>query len=129
MIDNNFTPSCTFEMYIKNAILNKGVEGLPNPSSRMEILLWELCVQLSNGQGGANGKSAYELAVENGYKGTMQEWLNSLIGPSGKTPVKGVDYWTESDINEIKEYIDSKIDNPGVNENIKVSPTMGIKLV
>ncbi len=29
-----------------------------------------------------NGLSAYELAVENGYKGTVQEWLESLSGKS-----------------------------------------------
>lgn len=30
---------------------------------------------------GANGKSAYELAVENGFEGTLDDWLNSLVGP------------------------------------------------
>ena len=30
-----------------------------------------------------NGKSAYELAVENGYQGTMEEWLASLVGETG----------------------------------------------
>ncbi len=29
------------------------------------------------------GKSAYELAVENGYSGTVEEWLESLVGKSG----------------------------------------------
>lgn len=28
----------------------------------------------------ANGLSAYELAVENGYEGTLSEWLSSLAG-------------------------------------------------
>ena len=32
---------------------------------------------------GTNGKSAYELAVENGYEGTVQEWLASLAGKNG----------------------------------------------
>ena len=32
---------------------------------------------------GANGKSAYEIAVENGYKGTELEWLASLVGEAG----------------------------------------------
>lgn len=31
-----------------------------------------------NGRDGIDGKSAYELAVENGFKGTEQEWLASL---------------------------------------------------
>lgn len=31
-----------------------------------------------NGRDGIDGKSAYELAVENGFKGSEQEWLESL---------------------------------------------------
>lgn len=34
-------------------------------------------------QNGKDGKSAYELAVENGYEGTVQEWLASLVGETG----------------------------------------------
>lgn len=30
------------------------------------------------------GKSAYEIAVENGFTGTEQEWLNSLYGKNGE---------------------------------------------
>lgn len=36
--------------------------------------------------GAEDGKSAYEIAVENGFKGTEQEWLKSLspyIGENG----------------------------------------------
>ena len=35
------------------------------------------------GAPGADGKSAYELAVENGYQGTLSEWLASLAGEAG----------------------------------------------
>lgn len=35
------------------------------------------------GEVGLDGKSAYELAVENGYTGTVEEWLASLIGTQG----------------------------------------------
>ena len=35
---------------------------------------------------GADGKSAYEIAVEHGYVGTETEWLASLKGAPGKTP-------------------------------------------
>ena len=53
-----------------------------------------------------NGESAYNIAVKNGFVGTEQEWLNSLKGDS---PVKGIDYWTDSDIAEIKAYVDDAI--------------------
>lgn len=35
---------------------------------------------------GADGKSAYEIAVEHGYVGTEAEWLESLHGRDGETP-------------------------------------------
>lgn len=33
---------------------------------------------------GKPGKSAYELAVEGGYQGTVAQWLQSLVGQNGK---------------------------------------------
>ena len=35
---------------------------------------------------GPEGKSAYEVAVEEGYTGTEEEWLASLKGDTGETP-------------------------------------------
>lgn len=67
---------------------------------------------------GNDGKSAYEIAVDNGFIGTETEWLESLKGEPGKdgapgadgyTPVKGTDYWTNEDISEIQSYIDTQI--------------------
>lgn len=40
--------------------------------------------------GELNGQSAYEVAVENGYIGTEEEWLNSLIGKQGPTGISVV---------------------------------------
>lgn len=37
------------------------------------------------GQDGLNGKSAYEIAVANGYVGSEDEWLSSLKGDSGSS--------------------------------------------
>ena len=56
---------------------------------------------------GANGKSAYEVAVEQGFKGDVNAWLNSLIGKGepGKSAyevaldtgyIGTVDEWLES---------------------------------
>lgn len=41
----------------------------------------------ADGQPGATGLSAYQVAVANGFTGTEQEWLDSLIGPTGPTAV------------------------------------------
>lgn len=39
------------------------------------------------GVAGQRGKSAYEVAVDNGFSGTEQEWLESLKGKAGKDGV------------------------------------------
>ena len=36
----------------------------------------------SDGVDGVNGKSAYQVAVDNGFVGTAAQWLDSLIGNS-----------------------------------------------
>ena len=43
----------------------------------------KISYSVGSGGGGQNGKSAYELAVEQGYVGTLEEWLESLIGSDG----------------------------------------------
>lgn len=49
--------------------------------------------KIPSGEGGtgtgADGKSAYEIAVENGFVGTEQEWLLSLKGADGAKGDKG----------------------------------------
>lgn len=45
----------------------------------------------SGGTQGPPGKSAYEIAVENGFEGTEQEWLESLKGQDGKDGTDGKD--------------------------------------
>ena len=76
--------------------------------------------------------TAYGLAVKNGFKGTLEEWMASLKGEKGDageqgprgekgdkgeqgvpgndgadghTPEKGVDYMTPSDIREIVDAV------------------------
>ena len=38
---------------------------------------------------GVDGKTAYDLAVEKGYKGTLKEWLESLKGSDGQNGSEG----------------------------------------
>ena len=40
---------------------------------------------------GKDGKSAYEIALENGFVGTESEWLESLKGADGKDGINGKD--------------------------------------
>ena len=45
-------------------------------------------VGIRNGADGNDGKSAYEIAVDNGYTGTEKEWLDSLKGTDGNITVQ-----------------------------------------
>ena len=45
-------------------------------------------VGIRNGADGADGISAYEIAVDNGYTGTEKEWLASLKGTDGTITVQ-----------------------------------------
>ena len=42
-----------------------------------------------NGKDGENGLSAYELSVQNGFTGTLAEWLKSLKGADGINGING----------------------------------------
>ena len=44
---------------------------------------------VKNIESGADGKSAYELAVDNGFKGTIEEWFLSLKGDQGPQGPRG----------------------------------------
>lgn len=51
----------------------------------------------ADGKDGKDGLSAYELAVENGFTGTLAEWLVSLKGKDGENGVDGKDGVNGSD--------------------------------
>ena len=44
---------------------------------------------VSGGGAGADGKSAYEIAVEQGFEGDVNEWLESLKGERGEQGLQG----------------------------------------
>ena len=48
---------------------------------------------IGTGARGKKGKSAYEIWLDLGNEGTEQEYLASLKGDDGYTPIKGVDYF------------------------------------
>lgn len=43
----------------------------------------------AGGGTGKDGASAYELALQAGFEGTLEEWLNSLVGPQGEPGPRG----------------------------------------
>ena len=62
-----------------------------------------------DGIDGTDGKSAYIIAVEHGFSGTENEWLQSLKGADGRdgiTPDMS-DYATKADIAELQKQIEN----------------------
>lgn len=61
----------------------------PQPYEARPIVVKELAGPAgpagADGLDGVDGRSAYELAVIDGFSGTLSEWLVSLIGPSGSS--------------------------------------------
>lgn len=50
-----------------------------------ESVAIEIILDIVNFKLGADGKSPFELAVENGFTGSLQDWLESLKGKDGAT--------------------------------------------
>lgn len=46
-------------------------------------------IYVSGGGVGEPGKSAYDIAVDNGFEGDEQAWLDSLVGQPGEPGDKG----------------------------------------
>jgi len=80
---------------------DKANKVIVNPRDVNKVIVQEQLthveIGMSGPQGatGADGKSAYELAVDNGFVGTEQEWLDSIegvegpAGPTGSTGATG----------------------------------------
>ena len=77
-----------------------GVDGLPGKDGKSGA-------DGLPGHDGIDGKSAYIIAIEHGFSGTENEWLQSLKGADGRdgiTPDMS-DYATKTDIAELQEQI------------------------
>ena len=68
------------------------METKKHSTSKLSVVLIAVIVLLLLALGASalfggfgNGKSAYELAVENGFAGTQSEWVESLAGADGKS--------------------------------------------
>lgn len=83
----------------------KGVDYL-TPDDVKEISD-KVLEQVEAGTKGEDGKSAYQIALDEGFEGSEAEWLASL---KGKTPVKGVDYFTQEEIQQIENEAAAKVD-------------------
>ena len=69
----------------------KGMDGKSVSLDDVRLLVDEAIknVDVVKGDKGDPGKTAYQLAIDNGFIGTEQEWLDSLKGHDGKDGPKG----------------------------------------
>lgn len=67
-------------------IRESGFEGDDPPIPPTPDLYTQLLKRIEDAEHGLDDKSAYEIAVEHGYVGTEEEWLESLKGKDGITP-------------------------------------------
>lgn len=114
-------------------VIKSGYAEGETPPEPTQTVYEQILDKLDSGGGGGtgkNGKSAYELAVENGFSGTVDEWLESLKGQPGKDGINGKDGANGKDgINGIdgKDGADGKditsIDDSAVETNTTWSST------
>ena len=93
----------------------------------------EIAKEVTVGAKGEDGKSAYQIAVDEGFEGSEADWLASLKGADGKdgingtngvdgkTPVKGVDYFTDAEIEAIEQGAADKVDTAGYAKSADLS--------
>lgn len=91
----------------------------------------EIAKEVTVGAKGEDGKSAYQIALDEGFEGSETDWLASLKGKDGKdgingtdgkpgkdgtngvdgkTPVRGVDYFTQAEIQQVENNAAAKVD-------------------
>lgn len=76
-----------YELSYFNQVMNKVQELMKN-------------LPQGNGTQGKDGLSAYDIALKHGFRGTEQEWIESL---KAVQPKRGVDYWTQQDIDAVTQ--------------------------
>ena len=78
---------------IRPSGFESGVSVPPSPDLYQQLIaqIEDMLKNHNCGGNGANGLSAYELAVQNGFRGTLAQWLESLKGKDGKDGIDGKD--------------------------------------
>ena len=85
----NVTPRQTVSLKVSQGGGSKGKDGKSAYEIAVEHGYQGTEEQWLDSLKGADGKSAYEIAVEHGYVGTEEQWLVSLKGETGATGAKG----------------------------------------
>ena len=73
-----------------SGFVEDGVTPIP-PTPDLYTQLLKKLSEMQTGANGKDGRSAYEIAIENGFVGTAAEWLESLKGMNGVDGKDGKD--------------------------------------
>ncbi|MCM1315461.1 MAG: collagen-like protein [Prevotella sp.] len=82
--ENGFSPTITTEMSVN------GYTFTVTDINHTETITVTNGKNGADGNNGVNGLSAYEIAKNNGFEGTLTQWLTSLKGDKGDTGKQGV---------------------------------------
>ena len=102
----NVTPRQTVSLKVSQGGGSKGKDGKSAYEIAVEHGYQGTEEQWLDSLKGADGKSAYEIAVEHGYVGTEEQWLASLKGIKGDKGAPGQDYvLTAQDKSDIADIV------------------------
>ncbi|MCR5148377.1 MAG: hypothetical protein K6C35_05330 [Eubacterium sp.] len=91
-----FTDGSSVTYSVKNGRNGVGIASVVKTGSENNVDIYTITYtdgttsefRVSNGAAGQDGKSAYQIAVENGFEGTVDEWIASLVGNGIENIVK-----------------------------------------
>ena len=107
----------------KVSVIKSGYCEGETPPEPTQTVYEQILDRLDNSGGGTgkNGKSAYEIAVENGFIGTEIEWLESLKGQPGKDGINGADGKDGNDGKDITSINDSETSSETTWSSVKIT--------
>ena len=107
----------------KVSVIKSGYCEGETPPEPTQNVYEQILDRLDNSGGGTgkNGKSAYEIAVENGFIGTEIEWLESLKGQPGKDGINGADGKDGNDGKDITSINDSETSSETTWSSVKIT--------
>ena len=116
-----------FTLHIRlSGVVADGDTPIP-PTPDLYTQLLKMLSEMQTGANGKDGRSAYEIAIENGFVGTVAEWLESLKGRDGidgKDGLPGKDGKNGADGLHGKDGTNGKDGRDGIDGKDGVSPDL-----
>ena len=106
-----------------SGFVEDGATPIP-PTPDLYTQLLKKLSEMQTGTNGKDGRSAYEIAIENGFVGTAAEWLESLKGRDGLPGKDGADGLPGKDGTNGKDGLPGKDGRDGRDGKDGVSPDL-----